>query len=85
MKDNGKEFNLDEMREISSVLNVQPYTTAGMSPYQNGLCKHVHAATDMMLTKPKAENSEVELETLFHRPMWQETHCKCGMVLAATN
>ena len=43
MTDNGGEFNSDEMREISSILNVRPYTTAGMSPYQNGLCKYVHA------------------------------------------
>ena len=52
------------MREISSILNAQPYTTAGMNPYQNGLCKRVHAVTDMMLTKLEAENSKVQLETL---------------------
>ena len=49
---------------MSSILNVRPYTTAGMSPHQSGLCEHVDAATDMMLTKLEAENSEVELETL---------------------
>ena len=37
MTDNGGEFNLDEMREITSILNAQLCTTAGVSPFQNGL------------------------------------------------
>lgn len=43
MSDNGGEFSSDEMREIASILNIRLCTTAGMSPYQNGLCERVHA------------------------------------------
>ena len=39
MTDNGGEFSSDEMREITSVLNIQLCTTAGESPFQNGLCE----------------------------------------------
>ena len=62
--DNGEEFILNEMREISSILNVRPYTTAIMSPYQNGLCKRVDAIMDMMMTNLEAENNKVELKRL---------------------
>ena len=57
MTDNGREFNSDKIREIFSILNVQPYTTSGMSPYPNGLC-------ECDADKLEAENSEVILETL---------------------
>lgn len=62
--DNGGEFNSDEMREVASILNIRVCTTAGMSPFQNGLCERVHAVTDRMLVKLAAENKGVELETL---------------------
>ena len=62
--DNGGEFSSDEMREIASILNVRVCTTAGMSPFQNGLCERVHAVTDMMLAKLEADNKGVELSTL---------------------
>ena len=64
MTDNGGEFSSDELREVSSILNIRVCTTAGMSPFQNGLCERVHSITDMMLLKLEAENSKVELETL---------------------
>ena len=64
MSDNGGEFSSDEMREIASILNVRVCTTAGMSPFQNGLCERVHAVTDMMLMKLEAENKHIEPETL---------------------
>ena len=48
MTDNWGEFNADEVREITSILNVQLCTTSGESPFQNGLCESVHAITDMM-------------------------------------
>ena len=48
MTDNGGEFNSDEVREITSILNVQLCTTAGESPFQNGLCERAHAIIDMM-------------------------------------
>ena len=40
--DNGGEFNSDETRENTSILNVQLCTTGGESPFQNGLCERVH-------------------------------------------
>ncbi|CAG2239162.1 unnamed protein product [Mytilus edulis] len=64
MSDNGGEFSSDEMREVASILNVKVCTTAGMSPYQNGLCERVHAITDIMLMKLEAENKNVESGTL---------------------
>ena len=51
MTDNSAEFNSDETREITSILNIQRCTTAGESPFQNRLCERVHDITDMMLVK----------------------------------
>ena len=51
LTDNGGEFSADEIREVSSILNVEVCTTAAYSPFQNGLCERIHAVTDSMLTK----------------------------------
>ena len=64
MLDNGVEFNADEVREITSVLNVQLCTTSGESPFQNGLCERVHAITDMMLVKLEADYRKKNSQTL---------------------
>ena len=56
LTDSGGEFNSDEMRKVESILNIQVCTTAGESPFQNGLCERVHAVTDMMLTKLEDEH-----------------------------
>ena len=64
MTDNGGEFNSDEVREITSILNIQLCTTAAESPFQNGLCERVHAITDIMLTKLHADNEKVHVQTL---------------------
>ncbi|XP_053390667.1 uncharacterized protein LOC128553511 [Mercenaria mercenaria] len=64
MTDNGGEFNSDEVREITSILNIRVCTTSAESPFQNGLCERVHAITDMMLTKLHADYTEVNLQTL---------------------
>ena len=64
MTDNGGEFNSDEMRDITSVLNVQLCTTAGERPFQNGLCEKVHAITDMILVKLEPDNGKINSETL---------------------
>ena len=64
MTDNGGEFNSDEMRDITSVLNVQLCTTSGESPFQNGLCERVHAITDMMLVKLEADFGKINSQTL---------------------
>ena len=64
MTENRGEFNSDEMRDIKSVLNVQLCTTAGESPFQNGLCERVHAITDMMLVKLEADYGKINSQTL---------------------
>jgi transposase InsO family protein len=64
MTDNGGEFNSDEVREITSILNIKLCTTSGQSPFQNGLCERVHAITDMMLIKLQADCGKVDLQTL---------------------
>ena len=64
LTDNGGEFNAEEMREVSSILNVFVNTTAAQSPFQNGLCERVHSVTDMMLSKLRADNPDVSLDVL---------------------
>ena len=50
LTDNGGEFSADEIKEVSSILNVEVCTTAAYSPFQNGY-EQIHAVTDSMLTK----------------------------------
>lgn len=64
MTDNGGEFNSDEMREVASILNVKVCTSAGESPFQNGLCERVHSVTDMMLTKLEQDYKDVNEQSL---------------------
>ena len=64
MTDNGGEFNSDEMREVTSILNVKLCTTSGESPFQNGLCERVHAVTDMMLVKLEADYGKLNSQAL---------------------
>ena len=64
LTDNGGEFNSDETREVCSVLNVVVNTTAGESPFQNGLCERVHSVTDIMLLKLRADNPNIDIEVL---------------------
>lgn len=62
--DNGGEFSSDEMREVMSILNVRTCTTAGMSPFQDGLCERVHAITDSMLIKLEEEYGKKDSQAL---------------------
>lgn len=62
--DNGGEFNSGEMREISSQLGVELLTTAGASPWQNGLCEKNHQIVDMILTKLNAEYPKTSTHVL---------------------
>ena len=64
MTDNGGELRFNEMREITSILNIQLCTTAGESPFQNGLCERVHAITDMMLVKLEVEYGKTHSQIL---------------------
>ena len=51
LSDNGGEFSCEEIREVTSILGVKLFTTAGYSPHQNGLCERVHAVVDLILSK----------------------------------
>ena len=51
LMDNGGEFSAYEIREVSSVLNIEVCTTATYGLFQNGLCEWIHAVTESMLTK----------------------------------
>ena len=64
LSDNGGEFSAEEVREVASILNVQVCTTAGESPFQNGLCERVHAVTDSMLLKLEEQYPDTDLEVL---------------------
>ena len=64
LHDNGGEFNSEEMRGVASILDVRINTTAAESPFQNGLCERIHAVTDMMLVKLKAQFPQTPVEVL---------------------
>ena len=76
----GGEFSSDKMREICSISNVQINTTAGNSPFQNGLCERILAVTDTMLLKLREQCPKAPIEVLLSwanvsrnsRQMW---HC----------
>ena len=56
LTDNGGEFDNEELRQITSLLNLKSNNTTGAeSPFQNGLCECVHAVTDMILCKLHAQ------------------------------
>ena len=62
--DNGGEFTADEIKEMTSVLNVKVNTTAANSPFSNGVCERNHAVMDTMLLKLQAENPKTPLDDL---------------------
>ena len=64
MSDNGGEFCSDEMKHVCSFLNVEIFTTAAESPFQNGLCEKVHHITDSILTKMVADNPRADERVL---------------------
>ena len=65
LTDNGGEFDNEELREITSLLNLKSINTTGAeSPFQNGLCEHVHAVTDMILCKLHAQYPKTPLNVL---------------------
>lgn len=47
-----------------SILNVKVITTAAESPFQDKLCKRVHAATDRILLKLQKENKKTDSQTM---------------------
>ena len=47
--DNGGEFNNEEIREMSSILNIKISSTLGESLWSNGLCERNHQISDRLL------------------------------------
>ena len=64
LRDNGRAFLSDEMCEVCSIFNVQISTKAANSPFQNGLCKRIHAVTDTMLLKLRGQCPKTHIEVL---------------------
>lgn len=64
LTDNGGEFTSDEMREVTSLLNIVKYTTGAEAPWQNGLCERIHQVTDLILLKLEASYPDVSLDVL---------------------
>ena len=64
LTDNGGEFSSDMSREVASILDVTLYTTAGDTPYQNGLCERVHGVVDSTLKKLQADCPGTDINVL---------------------
>ena len=61
--DNGGEFTGEEMREVTSVLNVYKDTTGAEAPWQNGLNERNHALADNILQQVMRDFPELDLKT----------------------
>jgi transposase InsO family protein/G:T-mismatch repair DNA endonuclease (very short patch repair protein) len=59
--DNGGEFSNEEITEMSELLDMEITTTAGESPWQNGLCERNHAVTDRCLEKMLHDDPKLPL------------------------
>ena len=64
LTDNGGEFSNSEIREISSILNIEILTTPSGSPWSNGLCERNHQITDRMLEILIEENPGTDVNVL---------------------
>ena len=62
--DNGGEFTADELKDVGSLLDVRILTTGAESPFQNGLCERVHAVTDNMISKLRAQYPKTDIQIL---------------------
>ena len=51
LTNNAGEFSADEIKEVSSVLNIEVRISAAYSPFQNRLCERILAVTNSILTK----------------------------------
>ena len=60
--DCGGEFNNEDVRELSNLVGIEIETTAGHSPWMNGLCERNHAITDRCLEKILHENPKTPLD-----------------------
>ena len=60
--DNGGEFDNRDFKDVCENLGIIIMSTAGYSPFSNGLCERNHAVVDLMLEKIIAGDSECKLE-----------------------
>ena len=60
--DNGGEFVNEEIKELSSILNIKTNTTGAESPWQNGVNERNHAVNDVVLTSILRDNPDMKLE-----------------------
>ena len=51
LTDNGGEFVNEELDEVRSMFNIEPFSTAANSPFQNGTCERNHQVVDSILEK----------------------------------
>lgn len=61
--DNGGEFTGEEMREVTSILNVYKDTTGAEAPWQNGLNERNHALADNILKQVLRDFPDLDLKT----------------------
>ncbi len=62
LADNGGEFANDEFRDMAENLNIEVWNSAGLSPWQNGLCERNHAVVDDCVRKILGDNPKLDLE-----------------------
>jgi transposase InsO family protein len=53
--DNGGEFNNDEVRDMCENFNIEVITTAGYSPWSNGLTERHNLTLSSIVEKVKAD------------------------------
>ncbi|KAI8519243.1 hypothetical protein Bbelb_025000 [Branchiostoma belcheri] len=64
MVDNGGAFTAEEIMEFTSRMNIKVNSTAGHSPFSNGVCERNHAVMDVMLEKLVYENTKTPIDQL---------------------
>ena len=62
LSDNGGEFCNEEMREVSSALNIELITTGANSPWQNGTVERNHMTTDSIIQSVQRDYPKMKLE-----------------------
>ena len=62
LSDNGGEFCNEEMREVSSLLNIELKTTGANSPWQNGTVERNHMVTDTIIHAVQRDYPKMRLE-----------------------
>ena len=62
--DNGGEFCAKEFQEWAEQFNIEHKTTAGNSPFSNGVVERHNAVITLMMKKLKEEFPKVKLETI---------------------